>query len=227
LTRVGALVALILAASASEDRPRPLFDGRTLAGWTVVGGKAGNWRAEGAEVVCLGLGKDWIGTNREYGDFALSLEYRLGPAGNSGVLLRSPRKGDPSFAGLEVQLLDDDAPAYRGLHPWQYTGSVYGVAAARRGAARKAGEWNSLEVRLEGSRIVVRLNGTVVLDDDLARHPEALPKHPGIGRPRGLIGLQSHGDPARFRNLAIRGLGPRAGEGSPEGLGPDPGHPSR
>jgi len=229
LIRRALLVALILAGSARavDDRAIPLFDGRGLSGWTVVGGKPGNWRAEGAEVACRGDGKDWIGTNREYVDFALTLDYRLEPGGNSGVLLRAPRKGDPSFAGLEIQLLDDDAPAYRGLRPWQYTGSVYGVAAARRGAARKAGEWNSLAVRLEGSRVVVGLNGSVILDDDLARHPEALPGHPGVARVRGLIGLQSHGDPVRFRNLAIRELGPRAAGGSPEGPWGPSGHASR
>ncbi len=218
MIRSAFLIALVIGlgqARGGEDHPIALFDGQTLGGWTRVGGKPGNWRAATGEIVCRGDGKDWLATNREFADFDLTLEYQLGPGGNSGVLLRAPRRGDPSFDGLEIQLLDDDSPAYRRLQPWQYTGAVYGVVAPRRGLARKPGEWNTLAVRLEGSRVVVSINGEVAVDADLSQHPEALPKHPGIRRERGAIGLQSHGDPARFRHLAIRELsGPRAAGGS-------------
>jgi len=184
----------------------PLFDGRSLAGWTAIGGKPGNWGVEDGCLVARGLGKDWLSTNRAYGDFVLTLEYRTGPAGNSGVLIRAPHRGDPSFEGMEIQILDDGAEVYRGLQPAQYSGSVYGVVASRRGAARPPGHWNAMTIRAEGSKIAVELNGTPVTGGDLADHPGALARHPGIRRSTGYIGLQSHGDPIRFRNIAIREL---------------------
>jgi len=147
----------------------------------------------------------------------LRLEYQVGRSGNSGVLIRAPRKGDPSFAGIEIQILDDDAPAHRDLKSEQYTGSIYGVVAARRGAARPAGQWNSMEIRAEGTRVSVELNGQRVTDADLARLASVPIRHSaGVHRRTGLIGLQSHGAPARFRNITIRDLRvPREAMGSP------------
>jgi hypothetical protein len=190
---------------ASED-PKfvSLFDGQSLAGWTSIGSKAGNWRVEGGLLVTRGDGKGWLSTNRAFGDFVLKLEYRVGPSGNSGVLIRAPHAGDPSFDGMEVQILDDDASAYRALQPTQYTGSVYGVLAAQRGHARPSGEWNAMIIRAEGSKITVELNGVPIVNGDVSKHPEASPRHKGINRSRGFVGLQSHSEPVQFRNIEIR-----------------------
>jgi hypothetical protein len=108
---------------------------------------------------------------------------------------------------MEIQILDDEAPVYRSLRPDQYSGSVYGVVAAKRGHARPPGEWNALEVRAEGPRIRVELNGRVVVDElDVANHAEAQVRHPGIRRRTGFIGLQLHESPVQFRNIRIREL---------------------
>jgi len=212
-------LCLLLILAPVDEGFGPLFDGRSLSGWTQVGGKVGNWAVEGGQLVTRGDGKDWLGTNRAHADFVLRLEYQVGPAGNSGVLIRAPRKGDPSFDGVEIQILDDDAPAYRGLKPEQYTGSLYGVVAARRGATRPAGQWNAMAIRAEGSHVSVDLNGTRVVDADLSRVAEIPARHAaGTRRMFGLIGLQSHGDPARFRNVTIRDLpGPREAGGPTTG----------
>ena len=142
-----------------------------------------------------------------FADFILRLEYRTGAGGNSGVLIRAPHKGDPSFDGMEIQILDDEAPAYRGLRPDQYSGSIYGVVAARRGHTRPAGEWNTLEIRAEGARVRVELNGVVIVDkSDVGAHPELLARHPGIRRRSGYLGLQSHESPVQFRDIRVREL---------------------
>ena len=123
------LTGCLLPIGQAQDVPqsRPLFDGRSLAGWTSIGGKPGNWRVEEGVLTTRGDGKGWLSTNRPYRDFVLKLEYRLGPSGNSGVLIRAPHKGDPSFDGMEIQILDDDAPAYRACNrrstPGRSTGS--------------------------------------------------------------------------------------------------------
>ena len=45
-------------------------------------------------------------SDREYTDFKLEFEFKLGPLGNSGVALRAPMKGDPAFDGMELQMAD-------------------------------------------------------------------------------------------------------------------------
>ena len=97
---------------------------------------------------------------------------------------------------MEIQILDDASPAYRSLKPDQYTGSVYGVVPAKRGHAKPPGEWNSLEIRAQGSKVRVELNGSVIVEEtDVATRTEALARHPGIRRRSGYIGLQSHESP--------------------------------
>jgi hypothetical protein len=155
-------------------------------------------------LVTVGDGKGWLSTNRAYSNFELTLEYRTGPSGNSGVLIRSPHRGDPSFDGMEIQILDDDAPIYKKLKPDQYSGSVYGVLASKRGQTRPTGEWNRLRIVAVGSKVVVELNGVKVVDGDVAAHPEVLPRHGGVLRKSGFIGLQSHESPVQFRKIAVR-----------------------
>jgi hypothetical protein len=204
------LAALLGADTPAGDEPGfvALFDGRTLSGWTRHGGRAGAWGVEDGLLVGFGEGGGWIGTGRPYADFVLRLEFRMTAGSNSGVYLRAPADTSHiSRTGLEVQLLDDEHPRYRGLHAWQYTGSIYHVAAAERGHLRPAGQWNALEIRAEGPHIVVTLNGARVVDDRIDRHPELEAEHPGLGRKQGLIGLQSHDGRVEFRQLRVKDLG--------------------
>jgi hypothetical protein len=199
------LSTILAGAFAPDDEGyQPLFDGQSLAGWTPISSTPGNWRVEGGLLVTRGDGKGWLSTNRAFSDFVLKLEYRVGPSGNSGVLIRAPHRGDPSFDGMEVQILDDDAPAYRSLAPAQFSGSVYGVLAAKRGHARPPGDWNALTIRAEGPRVVVEMNGAVVVDGDVTGNAERSPRHKGVTRTRGFVGLQSHSDPVQFRAIAIK-----------------------
>jgi hypothetical protein len=72
------------------------------------------------------------------------------------------------------------------------------------------GEWNYEEVRVQGSKIKVTLNGTVILDGDLAEaskngtadHRE----HPGLSRTSGHLGFLGHGSELRFKNIRIKDL---------------------
>lgn len=199
-------LALVTLASAAQPEAKPLFDGKSTEGWTEVGGKKGNWLVENGLLITRGEGGGWLSTNKTYGDFLLKLEYRVGPGGNSGVFIRSPRTGDPAYTGMELQVLDDDHPMYKDLKPFQYTGSVYGVVAAKRGHTKAPGEWNQMEVHAKGPKVVVKLNGTVIVDADLSQHPDAVKTHPGILRKDGYIGLQSHSDPVQYRNITIEEL---------------------
>ncbi len=110
------------------------------------------------------------------------------------------------MTGMEIQLLDDGNEQYKALKPYQYTGSIYGVVAAERGHLKAPREWNRMEIRAEGPKVVVTLNGATIVDADLTEHADAVKEHPGLLRKDGYIGLQSHTDEVEFRNVAIKEL---------------------
>lgn len=202
-----ALISLALSTTigfSKEDGFEPLFDGKTTTGWTRVGGKESNWVVENGELVTKGEGGGWLSTEKTYGDFVLKLEFQVGPGGNSGVFIRSPHNGDPAYTGMEIQVLDDDSDRYKTLKAFQYCGSVYGVEAAKRGSVKPAGQWNSMEISAIGPKVTVKLNGTTITEADLTKHTDAEASHPGIKRPDGYIGFQSHDEPVKFRNVSIK-----------------------
>jgi HEAT repeat protein len=184
-----------------------LFNGRNLDGW--VGNKTG-YRVEDGVITFDPKAGDRsnLYTAREYADFQLRFEFQLTPGANSGVGIRAPREGDAAYAGMEIQVLDDAAPIYAALQPYQYHGSVYGIIPAKRGSLKPVGEWNTEEILIRGSRIRVTVNGTVIVDGDLAeasRHgTQDHRPHPGLQRIAGAIGWLSHDSVVRFRNVRIK-----------------------
>jgi len=209
-------VLLLLAtptwhAVAAEEGFVPLFDGKTLNGWLYVFKKETRcgYTVENGAIVALPEGHGNLFTVNEYGNFILRFEFRMEPGANNGIGIRAPLTGDVAYTGMEIQILDHDHEKYRGwLQPWQRHGSIYGVVPAKTGALKPAGEWNEEEIVADGSRIVVRLNGQVIVDADLndVKDPDILAKHPGLKRARGHIGLLGHGSRVEFRNLRIKEL---------------------
>lgn len=202
-----------VSTRGDEEGFFPLFDGKSLAGWQRIGGKPEAWAVENGCLISLGEGGGWLGTARRYSDFALRFEFKLTPESNSGVYLRAPAdQSHISRTGMEIQLLDETHPRYKDIKPWQLTGAIYHVAAPKPGQLRPTGQWNTMEVRAEGSRVVVTLNGTVVVDDRIDSHPELAREHTGLARTEGLIGLQSHNGRVEFRNLRVKDLATRKAE---------------
>ena len=74
---------------------------------------------------------------------------------------------DAAFHGMEIQILDHDAPIYKGISDYQQHGSVYGVIPAERVKFGELGEWNTEEIRAVGDRITVTVNGRVILDGNI------------------------------------------------------------
>jgi hypothetical protein len=112
--------------------------------------------------------------------------------------------------GMEIQVLDDTAPVYAQLKPYQYHSSVYGIIPAKRGALKPVGEWNAEEIRIQGTHITVTVNGIVTVDGDIAEASRngTIDKldHPGLKRSSGYIGFLSHDSVVRFRNIRIKEL---------------------
>jgi len=210
---VGAILGLVLilpTTGPAADKPAEegftaLFNGKDLTGWQ---GDTKGYPVEGGVIQCKG-GKN-VFTAKEYADFVLRFEFKLPPGGNNGVGIRAPLASDVSASGMEIQLLDDGHDKYKNLKPYQVHGSVYGIIAAKRGALKPVGEWNEQEIVAHGSKIKITVNGTVVLDGDLAPFIEGKEKpadgnpHPGMKRTTGYIGFLGHGDPVAFRNIRIK-----------------------
>lgn len=191
-----------LSARAAEEGS-PLFDGKGLDGWQAVNGPLSSWSVQDGLLVCSGEGGGWLSTKDEYGDFDLSLEFRVPKAGNSGVFVRAPHEGDPAYTGMELQVLDDAAEEYKTLRPDQYTGSVYGVVAAEPRVTKPAGEWQTMHIRCVGREIAVDVNGTPVVKANLDEHLDKAKEHPGVTRKTGHIGLQNHGSRVEYRNIKL------------------------
>jgi hypothetical protein len=205
------LVLLFAAGLAAAAEPGfvPLFDGRTLDGWTLMGGKGPGYIVENGAIVCPADGGGNLFTSREYANFVLRLEFRLSEGANNGIGIRAPLQGDAAYQGMEIQVLDDGAERYKGwLKPAQHHGSIYDVFPARQGFRKPVGEWNEQEVAADGRRIRVILNGQAIVDADLdsVTDPAVLKKHPGLARKSGHIGFLGHGTRVDFRNIRIKEL---------------------
>jgi hypothetical protein len=186
-----------------------LFDGKSLDGWMLVGGSGRGYIVQDGLLICPADGGGNLLSEKEYTDFLLRFEFRLDKAGNNGVALRTPSRGHVATQGMECQILDDADPRYAHLKPAQYCGSIYGVVPARRGAVKPAGEWNRMEIFVQGRRIIVKINGQTVVNVDLnsIHDPDLLTSHPGLLRDRGHIGFLGHGpSTVAFRNIYIKDL---------------------
>lgn len=194
---------------ASDEGFEPLFDGKSLKGWTLVNPKGPGYLVQDGILICPAEGGGNLFTEREFSDFILRFEYRLSPGGNNGVGIRAPLKGNAAYQGMEIQILDDQHERYKGrLRPEQHTGSIYDVVPARTGFQKPAGQWNEEEILARGSRIQVKLNGAMVIDADLNNITEqqTLKKHPGLRNRSGHIGFLGHGTLVEFRNIRIKEL---------------------
>jgi hypothetical protein len=186
-----------------------LFDGTNLDQWT--GNKTGYLVKDGAVEVNPEDGSGGnLYTKDEYANFQYRFEFQLTPGANNGIGIRAPLEGDAAYVGMEIQVLDSEHPKYKDLQPYQYHGSVYGVIPAKRGFLKPTGEWNSEEIMIKGNKIKVTLNGTVIVDGDIAaasKNGTADHKdHPGLKNKSGHIGFLGHGDVVRFRKMRVKKL---------------------
>ena len=186
----------------------PLFNGVNFEGWT---GNTVDYEVKNGEIVLNidnGPSHGNLFTQGEYRDFIYRFEFQLTPGANNGLGIRAPLEGDAAYVGMELQILDDDAPIYSQLQPYQYHGSVYGVIPAKRGSLKPTGQWNYEEVVVKGNNVKVILNGNVITDGDIQKasrngtmdHRD----HPGLNRATGHIGFLGHGSVVKFRNIRIK-----------------------
>jgi hypothetical protein len=190
---------LLLATTdyAFAQRKQSLFNGKDLTGWTVYGTE--KWYVDNGLLVSeSGPDKQYgyLGTNRHYDDFELTLEFKQEAEGNSGVFFRSTIEGT-KITGWQVEV----APP--GLH----TGGIY--ESYGRGwlikpsdeneKHLKYGAWNTMKIRVKAGTVTTWLNGKqmITLTDEK------------IARGKGSIALQIHdggGIKVYWRNLMVKEL---------------------
>jgi hypothetical protein len=162
-------------------------------------------------------GMGYIWTKQRYGDFSLSLRYKLSEGANSGVFFRTD-KNNPVQGGFEIQLLDDQGfQKIKGKKdPKNLNGALYDCQAAQSNPAKPAGDWNELKLKVKGRKFTVHINDRLVneIDIDLwdtaEKNPDgsankfksALRDLPRTGR----IGIQNHGQVVWIKDVTIEAL---------------------
>ena len=224
LSRVLVLLPLVLAGAGcqwletGEKGFVSIFDGRSLKGWALLNPKGDGYGVTNVvkngvstpAIFCAAGGGGNLLTEKAYGDFVLRFDFRLKEGSNNGLAIRAPMQaGSLAYEGMELQILDGagwEKKNGKTLKPEQYHGSLYNVAAARRGVLKPAGEWNRQEVVVLGRHVRVVLNGREILNVDInsITDPAKLRKHPGLLRDRGHIGFLGHNDYVEFANIRIR-----------------------
>ncbi|MFO0900589.1 MAG: DUF1080 domain-containing protein [Pirellulales bacterium] len=163
-----------------------LFDGETLFGWE--GADKADWHVEDGAIKVTTGEKGLLATTSEFGDYVLRVDFRAPASTNSGVFLRTPPQ--PTNPEVDCYELNIAGP---GVSPFTTGGFV---ARQKAEGAEHTGEWQTFEVRAEGAKFTVALDGRQVLE-----YTDPKP----IGR--GRIGLQLNAGPVEFRNVKLKPLG--------------------
>lgn len=216
----------LLLAGCAHSRPRSdwvaLFpdegvpEGWVVRAWNDVRNPADGgpvWRVQDRLLTGGEPRGSWLLSEREYGDFILEFEFKLGERGNSGCALRAPLYGDPAFDGLELQMADFRYnPEAQNS---ELTGGLYRAVAPRAQVYRPT-EWNRYRIECRGPRVNVELNGEPILDVNLDEETASVKRHDGTDAPplkdrprRGHIGFQElsrDGSHVAIRNVRIRVL---------------------
>lgn len=175
------------------------------------------WEVVDGAMHLKGKGGGTIITYNQYGDFELTLEWKISKNGNSGIIFRT-QQGDKRsyFTGPEIQVIDN---TYVGkgnvkLKKAQKAGSLYDLVAADPTAAKPVGQWNKAKIRLKNNQLTHWLNGKKVID--IKMHSDKwnklvanskFSKWKKFGKmKKGHIAFQDHGDEVWFRNITVEVL---------------------
>ena len=203
-----------------------LFNGYDLQGWKRYNADSIGplWKVEDFSIVCDGRGltegtADIGGslmTTREFGNFELSLEWKIGAGGNSGILyhvVEAKKYKHDYETGPEYQVMDDSGWEGEPLKEAQRAGSSYDMFPAP--VTKKlmpAGEWNTAKVSYYNGHVEQWLNGEKVVsfDENSKEYDAQYEKSKWKGYPdwnkskTGHITLQDHGARVAYRNIRVR-----------------------
>lgn len=223
----------VLTATEKAEGWILLFDGKTFTGWRGLGRERipeGHWIIDNGTIKKVPSGdvpqqEDGqplqggdIMTARSFENFELYLEWKICPAGNSGIKYNVSEEMSISYPppyaalGFEYQILDDEKhpDAQRGTN--RTSAALYDLIAPEGKILKPAGEFNTARIIFRGNHGEHWLNGKKVLEYELGT-PQmdvllAKSKYRNIqgfaDKRKGYIILQDHTDAAWFRNIKIR-----------------------
>jgi hypothetical protein len=162
----------------------------------------------------------FLWTKKQYEDYILDLEFKMGPEANSGVVVDCSNLDNWIPNSVEVQIADDTAEKWQNKPGTWHCGAIFGHKAPRKSAAKKPGQWNRYTITVDGPMIYVLLNGEMVNVMDRRKYtsaeenPDGSDIPPWLSKPvadlpeKGHIGFQGKhgGAPIYFRNIRIKPL---------------------
>ncbi len=194
-----------------------LFDGESLEKWRgyKMEDVPEGWVIQDQCITRIGQ-DGWIDliTREMFDDFELSLEWRIGEGGNSGIFFNVTEDFDhPWDSGPEMQILDNTHHG-DGLDPRTSAGANYALHAPAEDVTKPIGEFNHVRILVQGNHVEHHLNGVKLLEYEIGSDEwevlvadSKFKQMPGYGRsPSGHIALQDHGDVVSYRNIKIRRL---------------------
>lgn len=211
-----ALVAVASPALADDRDFTPLFDGKSLDGWTFIvkpdkdGKKADpktTWSVQHGTIRCTGKPNGCLVTKAEYGDYVLKVKWRFPPGkgGNTGVLLHvQDEKYWPT--SVEAQLLSGRAGDIWLIYPPDVKLDVdrarqdpkqprhYFRLETKEPVEKPPGAWNQYEITCKGGDITLVVNGVTVNEG----------KNGNLKK--GRIALQAEGAEVYFKDVVIKSL---------------------
>ena len=213
--------ALVFAVAGVAAEPNTLSPEEQAAGWLLLfDGKdaSQNWRGFKKEILPAGwvaedgalFRKEKAGdivSKAEFENFELSIEWKISPGGNSGIMFRvQESENTPWKTGPEIQILDNE-----GGHDPNKAGWMYALYPASVDATKPVGEWNHFRFVTKNGKCEHWMNGTKYVDYEIgsADWDEKVSKSkftafPGFGKtPKGHLCLQDHGNQVWFRSIKI------------------------
>jgi hypothetical protein len=191
--------ALPVSQGADEAGFESLFDGVSLAGWSVADGRESAFYVdEGAIVVHQSEGfPAWLRSARQYENFEFRGEFFVQGWTNSGIYLHAPEHGRNIWCGMKINIFHqvDETPAPESM------GSIFPLVPPRTVNVKGKGEWNTFRIVMDWPRLQVWTNDEVIHDLDVETVPELRHR-----LRRGYLGLESLSYPIRFRGLRVREL---------------------
>lgn len=195
-----------------------LFNGTDLTGWKGYKKDAPGeaWKVEDGTIALTAGGVGDLMSAEEFGPFELSLEWKIAPNGNSGIiyLVNEVDGAENTYnTGPEMQVLDNDGHPDGKLRSHR-AGALYDLQEPQQDAVKPVGEWNEARIVYTGSKIEHWLNGVKMAetsygDDDWKQTiaGSKFKQWPMFGTfAKGHIALQDHGDQVWYRNIKIKPL---------------------
>jgi hypothetical protein len=206
------VVIVLISWSYQDQKWRQLFNGKDLTGWEQIG--PGKFVVENGLLKTVGGMGMILCPAEKFGNVVIRIQYMVKDNDcNSGVFIRIPEKPADEWVavnkGYEVQI--DNGTRHVGGE-YHCSGVLYSLTKALAHPQKKPGEWNTMEITLNGPKTLVYINGEKVTDytEGDAVPPKTRDFEPERGpRPlSGYMGLQNHDSLSTvyFKEVAVRAL---------------------